>query len=59
MGGKIITRIRLASAKDLVEVEAELGSIWSTFCELRGLLDSNHLYPRQEPYLKTYENTFQ
>ena len=25
MGGKIIPRIRLTSAKDLVEVEAELG----------------------------------
>ena len=25
MGGKIIQRIRLTSAKDLVEVEAELG----------------------------------
>ena len=27
MGGKIIPRIRLTSAKDLVEVEAELGNI--------------------------------
>ena len=27
MGGKIIPRIRLTSAKDLVEVEAELGKI--------------------------------
>ena len=26
-GGKIIPRIRLTSAKDLVEVEAELGKI--------------------------------
>ena len=26
MGGKIIPRIRLTSAKDLVEVEAELGN---------------------------------
>ena len=26
MGGKIILRIRLTSAKDLVEVEAELGN---------------------------------
>ena len=26
MGGKIISRIRLTSAKDLVEVEAELGN---------------------------------
>ena len=27
MGGKIIPRIRLTSAKDLVEVEAELGNM--------------------------------
>ena len=27
VGGKIIPRIRLTSAKDLVEVEAELGNI--------------------------------
>ena len=27
MGGKIIPRIRLTSAKDLVEVEAELGNL--------------------------------
>ena len=27
MGGKIFPRIRLTSAKDLVEVEAELGNI--------------------------------
>ena len=27
MGGKIILRIRLTSAKDLVEVEPELGNI--------------------------------
>ena len=28
VGGRIIPRIRLTSAKDLVEVEAELGNIW-------------------------------
>ena len=28
MGGKIIPRIRLTSAKDSVEVEAELGNIY-------------------------------
>ena len=27
MGGKIIPRVRLTSAKDLVELEAELGKI--------------------------------
>ena len=27
VGGKIIPRIRLTSAKDLVEIEAELGNI--------------------------------
>ena len=40
MGGKIIPRIRLTSAKDIVEVEAELGNRimlgkvvnWSYFC---------------------------
>ena len=31
MGGKIITRIRLTSAKDLVEVEADLGKILYNF----------------------------
>ena len=30
MGGKIISRIRLTSAKDLVEVEAELGNMTVT-----------------------------
>ena len=33
VGGKIIPRIRLTSAKDLVEVEAELGNI--TFKQTR------------------------
>ena len=28
VGGKIIPKIRLTSAKDLVEVEAELGNKW-------------------------------
>ena len=31
VGGKIIPRIRLTSAKDLVEVEAELGNILPLF----------------------------
>ena len=30
VGGKIVPRIRLTSAKDLVEVDAELGNIMTT-----------------------------
>ena len=36
VGGKIIPRIRLTSAKDLVEVEAELGNIKSIKCNICG-----------------------
>ena len=40
MGGKIIPRIRLTSAKDLVEVEAELGNYLAALdkCPLFDLL---------------------
>ena len=35
MGGKNIPRIRLTSAKDLVEAEAELGKIVDNYVEYR------------------------
>ena len=34
MGGKIIPRIRLTSAKDLAKVEAELGNIFINHLQL-------------------------
>ena len=39
MGGKIIPRIRLTSAKDLVEVEAELGKSYEAgMCFISNLI---------------------
>ena len=44
MGGKIIPRIRLTSAKDLVEVEAELGK--NLICEWGLFYGHMELYTR-------------
>ena len=44
MGGKIIPRIRLTSAKDLVEVEAELGNlVLATFLNDNNLLSNDNI----------------
>ena len=47
MGRKIIPRIRLTSAKDLVEVEAELGNICDRYLKTPNVFWAQHFsYPK-------------